>query len=77
MNPYGIPFKIMKDHGKIFDALAIPKSLQKYILHESHSCLGHNASNILCQEVKQQCCCKCLKEASLDFVRDTVNSVNL
>ena len=54
MNSQGILFKTMKNHDKLFDALTLPKSLPKYILHESHSWAGHNGSTRLYQFIKRQ-----------------------
>ena len=39
--------KTVEDHDEMFDTLVLPKTLQKYILHESHSSLEHIGSSRL------------------------------
>ena len=41
-----------KDHDKEFTTLIVPKSLQKYVLYESHTGLGHNGTTRLYQFLK-------------------------
>ena len=61
MNPQAILFKMMKDHGKMFDAVTVPKLLQKYILSERH-----NDSARGYQFIKRQHYWKGLKKAAQD-----------
>ena len=35
----GVVYKKVKDHGKEFQALIVPKALQMYVLYDSHNSL--------------------------------------
>ena len=42
-----------QDHGKEIMVLLVPKPLQEYMLHESHTSLGHNSKTTLYQFLKR------------------------
>ena len=60
----------IKDHGRDFKALIVPKTIQNYLLYESHNGLDHNGTTRLYQFLKRQYYWKGLKESAQKFVRN-------
>ena len=54
----------IKDHGREFKVLIVPKTIQKYLLYESHNGLDHNGTTRLYQFLKRQYYWKGLKESA-------------
>ena len=44
----------VKDHEQEVTVLILPKTLQKYVLYQSHTSLGHNCKTRLHQFLKRQ-----------------------
>ena len=55
LDPHGLLLWEKKHYGKVFTALIAPKPLQKYVLYESHTSLGHNGMTRLYQFLRRQC----------------------
>ena len=53
----------------MFDALVVPKILQKHILHESHSSCGHNGTTRLYQFIKCDIIRKDWEEVAQNLMR--------
>ena len=47
LDPQGVLYKNVQDHGKELMVLIVPMTLQKYVLYESHSSLGHSGTTLL------------------------------
>ena len=53
VNLHGILYKKLEKCGKEFSALIVPKTIKKYVLHESHNKVGHNGTAKLYQFLKR------------------------
>ena len=69
LDSHGALYRKMKDIGKEFRALIVPKTTHKYILYESHNSLGHNGITRLHKLLKMQYDWKGLKESMQRYVR--------
>ena len=64
LDTHGALYRKIKDHGKEFRALIVPKAIQKYILYESHTSSDHNGITRLYKFLKSQTYWKDLREIS-------------
>ena len=70
LDPQGILYRKTRDHDKVFTALIVLESLQKYVLYEYHTSLGHNGTPRLYQCLNRKYYLKGLRKSVHKLVRN-------